>query len=251
MEQTRDSIIVVGDQDCEFNYFVNGVRRGYTKHESIVDNDAYVPMVRGVPFGTQYPRDLRDILVQNGTLNADYTPNEATAVRLGWKLVSAEDVPPSQRYWLDRETRQALISRGAKHGESVAILHPNGRDGLVALYAALYGGFRAAMINLAAGPDAIAYALDHSEARFAFVHDSATDTFKAAEPGRIEACGLEDTPTTLTCLRSSLTTRTPSRAYSSRSTHVRHTANPIGKTQSERPSRQNSVACVGLRIAGL
>lgn len=87
-----------------------------------------------------------------------------------------------------RATAQSLSAKGAQRGDSIAILHPNGRDGLIALYGVLYGGFRAAMINLAAGRDAIAYALDHSEARFAFVHNSADDVFDAAQPGHIARC---------------------------------------------------------------
>lgn len=81
-----------------------------------------------------------------------------------------------------REIAQRIAGRGVAKGESVAILHPNGREGLVATYATLYGGFRATMINLAAGPDAIAYALDHSGARFAFVHSSQTDVFAKVAP---------------------------------------------------------------------
>ncbi len=81
-------------------------------------------------------------------------------------------------------TRMAsmLHSAGHKKGESIAIMHPNGRDGVVALYGALYGGFRATMINLAAGRDAIAYALEHSDARTAFVHDDAAELFAMAKP---------------------------------------------------------------------
>lgn len=67
---------------------------------------------------------------------------------------------------------EGLTGLGIAPGESVAIVHPNGREAVLALYATLYGGFRATMINLAAGPDAISYALDHSGARFVFVHDS-------------------------------------------------------------------------------
>ncbi len=70
-----------------------------------------------------------------------------------------------------------LTARGAAAGDSIAILHPNGREAVIALFATLYGGFRATMINLAAGPDAIRYALEHSEARLAFVHDDATEMF--------------------------------------------------------------------------
>lgn len=75
-----------------------------------------------------------------------------------------------------------LTCKGLDKGESVAILHPNGRAGLIVLYGALYGGFRATMINLAAGPEAIAYALDHSDASVAFVHDQATELFEATRP---------------------------------------------------------------------
>ena len=84
-----------------------------------------------------------------------------------------------------RKAARGLIGLGLAQGESLAIVHPNGRSGVVALYAALYGGFRATMINLAAGPDAIGYALDHSDARFAFVHDSQLDAISAVAPDRL------------------------------------------------------------------
>mgnify|MGYP005990051245 FL=1 len=81
-----------------------------------------------------------------------------------------------------RDMAQKMAALGIEKGESVAIIHPNGREGLVATYATLYGGFRATMINLAAGPDAIAYALDHSGARFAIVHQSQRETFANVAP---------------------------------------------------------------------
>lgn len=77
---------------------------------------------------------------------------------------------------------KTLTASGVAEGESVAIVHPNGPEGITALYGVLYGGFRATMINLAAGRDAINYALTHSRARFAFVHDSATDLYLSAAP---------------------------------------------------------------------
>ena len=77
---------------------------------------------------------------------------------------------------------EGLVGLGARSGESVAIVHPNGKDGVTALYGALYGGFRATMINLAAGPDAIGYALDHCGARYAFVHDSQAETITQVAP---------------------------------------------------------------------
>ncbi|WP_299654996.1 AMP-binding protein [uncultured Tateyamaria sp.] len=71
----------------------------------------------------------------------------------------------------------ALTSKGVKKGESVAIVAPNDKAAVSAFYGAVYGGFRATMINLAAGRDAISYALEHSEARFAFVHESCANLF--------------------------------------------------------------------------
>lgn len=57
------------------------------------------------------------MLVENGTLNPDFTPNEATAQRLGWKLVNPEDIPVEQRWWLTAEQRRALqVQSKAKVG---------------------------------------------------------------------------------------------------------------------------------------
>lgn len=77
---------------------------------------------------------------------------------------------------------QGLTAFGVKKGESVAIMMPNGRDAVLALFGALFGGFRATIINLAAGRDAIAFALEHCEARFAFVGHAQMELFDAAAP---------------------------------------------------------------------
>ncbi|MEP2946630.1 MAG: AMP-binding protein [Lentilitoribacter sp.] len=79
-----------------------------------------------------------------------------------------------------------LVATGVSKSESVAIVYPNCRDGVLAIYGVLYGGFRATMINLVAGKDAISYALEHSEARFAFVHDSAVELFDDANETAIQ-----------------------------------------------------------------
>ena len=107
-----------------------------------------------------------------------------TSETLTWRILRDEA----------RHMAQKMAALGVEKSESIAIIHPNGRDGLVATYATLYGGFRATMINLAAGPDAIAYALYHSGARFAVVHPSQTEIFvKVAPIGVVEL-----TPATLT-----------------------------------------------------
>ncbi|MDC0658066.1 AMP-binding protein [Leisingera sp. SS27] len=77
-----------------------------------------------------------------------------------------------------RDIARALAARGIAKGESIAILHPNGREALECLFGVLYGGFRATMINLVAGTSAVSYALQHSGARFAFVHASQTGLFE-------------------------------------------------------------------------
>ena len=86
-----------------------------------------------------------------------------------------------------------LTSRGAQKSESIAIISPNSQEGVIALYGALYGGFRATMINLAAGRDAIAYALGHSRARFAYVHPRAAAIFAEAQETEIETVELTGT----------------------------------------------------------
>ena len=92
-----------------------------------------------------------------------------------------------------RAMAQGMVAQGIAKGESVAIIHPNGRDGVLALYATLYGGFRATMINLAAGPEAISHALEHSGARAAYVHETQTGIFARTAPegmARLDAATL-------------------------------------------------------------
>nr|WP_142665074.1 AMP-binding protein [Paracoccus laeviglucosivorans] len=72
--------------------------------------------------------------------------------------------------WSELRDRAAAIAMhlagmGAMRGESVAFMIPNGREAVLALMGALYGGFRATPINLAAGAEAIGHAITHSRAR--------------------------------------------------------------------------------------
>ena len=78
-----------------------------------------------------------------------------------------------------------LTAQGIARGESVAIMMPNSRAAIECLFGTLYGGFRATMINLVAGPEAIAYALSHSESRFAFVDDDRMALFRQVSQRRI------------------------------------------------------------------
>ena len=84
-----------------------------------------------------------------------------------------------------KKIAEDLTAQGIAKGESVVVMHPNGLEGVKALYAALYGGFRVTMLNLAAGPDALSYAMTHSEARVAFVHDTQLDMFNQVRPVKL------------------------------------------------------------------
>ena len=100
--------------------------------------------------------------------------------------------------WCDTRDRARsmahyLTETGLAKGESLAVMMPNGKPALEALFAGLYGGFRVTMINLAAGNDAIGYTLEHCEARYAFVGSDQQDQFSATRPDWVSA--LPDIPT--------------------------------------------------------
>lgn len=86
-----------------------------------------------------------------------------------------------------RETAHALCRAGATKGESVAVMMPNGRAAVIAFFGIAYGGFRATMINLAAGDEAISYALKHCEARLAFVGQDQSQQFERTRPAQMQA----------------------------------------------------------------
>lgn len=104
------------------------------------------------------------------------------------------EVPLSWRELRDEAHRIAagLTARGLEASESVAIMAPNGPLAVRALFGALAGGFRATMINLAAGHEAIAYALEHCKARVAVVDPSQAALFAETNPsGRIDAIHID------------------------------------------------------------
>lgn len=91
--------------------------------------------------------------------------------------------------WAELRDQSAAIARrlaglGVAQGESVALMLPNGRDGILCFFGVLYGGFRAVMINLVAGAEAMGYALGHSEARFVLVGRPQADLYDSAAATR-------------------------------------------------------------------
>jgi len=113
---------------------------------------------------------VRDWLAKRARLGGAAFFFPETGTSLDWQDLEAQALA----------TARYLAARGIAKGESVAIVSSNSRDGLMAIYAVLVGGFRATMINLAAGRDAIAYALEHSGARFAYVDPGCTSAFADA-----------------------------------------------------------------------
>ena len=74
------------------------------------------------------------------------------------------------------------------------MLLPNGRESISCLFGVLYGGFRATVINLVAGDDAIGYALEHCDARFAIVGANQLEQFEKVKPAHISEITPEDIP---------------------------------------------------------
>ncbi|MCG7520817.1 AMP-binding protein [Ruegeria sp. Ofav3-42] len=92
-----------------------------------------------------------------------------------------------------RSVASMLTGLGVGKGESIALLYPNCREALIALFGVLYGGFRATMINLVAGDSAVTYALEHSGARYGFVHPDQLDLFtRTADPEAITPLQITD-----------------------------------------------------------
>lgn len=79
-----------------------------------------------------------------------------------------------------REIAARLTGLGIAKGTSVALMLPNSREGILCLFGVLCGGFRATVINLAAGAEAIGYALSHSEANHVFVGADQLELFESA-----------------------------------------------------------------------
>ena len=117
---------------------------------------------------------VRDWLDQQAKVRGDRVAYRFTdgAANLSW--AGLRDIARAQA--------QGLTALGMTKGESLAVMMPNGRAALETLFAGLYGGFRVTMINLAAGNDAIAYAFEHCEARFASVGADQQAQFAATCP---------------------------------------------------------------------
>ena len=130
-----------------------------------------------VPAGT-----IRDWIIKN----AESSPEEVAYIFTDGSLALT---------WADlaskaKEIAQKITALGAEKGESIAVMMPNSHDAVVNFYGIVFGGFRATMINLAAGSEAISYALSHSKVRYAFVAKGQLDLFYQVRPKNAEALDL-------------------------------------------------------------
>ena len=87
-----------------FSWTILGVRRGLMHHNDIAANTHFIPRISDMPFMTGLP-ELQAVLIGNGTLNEDGTPNRATADRMGWELKTRAE------YKLEAEERKFADKR--------------------------------------------------------------------------------------------------------------------------------------------
>lgn len=71
-----------------------------------------------------------------------------------------------------QKVAHSIISRGHKGGDSIGYAMSNSADAASVLLGIMYAGCRATAVNLVAGPDTIAYVLQHSDSR-TVIYDAA------------------------------------------------------------------------------
>ncbi len=79
-----DRVVVLGSQDLDFSYLVQGVRKGYVGYDPVQPNRIYVPHSATDTLPAWLTDTQRQTLIANGTYHADGTVNLTTAHNLGW-----------------------------------------------------------------------------------------------------------------------------------------------------------------------
>jgi hypothetical protein len=90
-----DGIVVRASRDVKFHYLVQGVRSAFRDHQPIAENTMFVPRSSDAQMPTALSVQQKKRLVENGTYNADGTPNKDTARALGWAKVWEEKAKPA------------------------------------------------------------------------------------------------------------------------------------------------------------
>ncbi len=77
-------VVILGSQDVDFYYTVNGVRQGYADFNPLQANTIYVPRSATDTLPNWLNDTQKAKVIADGIYNADGTVNLATAHRLGW-----------------------------------------------------------------------------------------------------------------------------------------------------------------------
>jgi hypothetical protein len=93
-----DQIVVRASRDVKFHYLVQGVRRAYKDIQVITENTHFAPQSPNSSVFWAVSPVEQQRLIDNGTYNADGTPNLATAERVGWAAA-----------WRERAARAARL----------------------------------------------------------------------------------------------------------------------------------------------
>lgn len=79
-----EQIVVKSSRNVEFSYMVNGVRKTHKHLKPIGPGQEYMPRSPDAEMPLYLTEGQKEMLVSNGTYNADGTVNLETARRLGW-----------------------------------------------------------------------------------------------------------------------------------------------------------------------
>lgn len=88
-----DAITVKSSRNVEFFYTVQGVRKTHKHLQPIVAGEEYAPASAKETMPESLTAAQKQLLIQNGTYNADGSINMETAVRLGWDQKWAKKDP--------------------------------------------------------------------------------------------------------------------------------------------------------------
>ncbi|HEX9150278.1 MAG TPA: hypothetical protein VF958_14070 [Thermoanaerobaculia bacterium] len=89
-----DRIVLRSSRNVEFFYLVNGVRKTHKDLAPIVAGNEYAPASADARMPPSLTDGQRQMLVSNGTYNADGSVNLETARRLGWDRIWEERARP-------------------------------------------------------------------------------------------------------------------------------------------------------------
>ncbi len=111
-----NQIVVHSSRDVTFHYQVNGVRRAFKDFQAIAPGNYFIPISPDSKMPSYLTDEAKKRLIANGTYNADGTVNMATAQRMGWTTMWAEQKAASEK--AAQANAQALKAAMAKNQTS-------------------------------------------------------------------------------------------------------------------------------------